>query len=394
MKKIYQNFDKMEVTFQCIVPKHIINKIREAQQEAKQLRRDAYIKLGESKAYIAVAESGMKGGFTYRICTGDDGIIFAIRDSEDPFGWNVKASISSLMLAIYGYKETKEKLLSFLIDDLMAKAATSQSIPTERVSRFDFCIDFLSQKDFVPDPKCFFVKNRSKKRYQGNIPNLSPLDFFIIDQGKDIQTITIGTMPNRQITIYNKSREIKYSQKTYWWNLWGLDSSKTKGDIWRVEVRLGKKELNKWNIRRFSDFEKKAGDAIIHMLKDYRYVIPNLNDSNRARWRLEPFWQDCIDAAKDYLAEYICNAERNEIQLILLGEMQKRYHLQLCGMMPGYAACHGYDISEIPAVLDIAREEIIGTMRSNPKKFQLNYNKSEKKFEYLQGKKQMPITTE
>jgi hypothetical protein len=386
MKKIYQNFDKMEVTFQCAIPRYLLETIKEAQQEAKQSesRNDVFIKLGTNQPYVAVAESGMKGGFTYRINTGNDGVIWAIRDSENENGWNVKASISSLMLALYGYEETKEKVLQFLVEDLKAIPPEDMGAPLERVSRFDFCIDFLAENNFVPDPKCFLAKNRSKKRYQGNIPNINPLDFFIIDQGKDIQTITIGMMPNRQITIYNKSREIKYSQKGYWWNLWGLNPEEIKFDIWRVEIRLGKKELNKWNIRRFKDFERKAGDAIIQALKEYRYIIPNLNDQNRARWPLEPFWKECIKAAQNYLAKYICNAKRNEIITILREEMQQRYHTQLCGMMPGYAAINGYDISEIPTVLDLFRGKVLDTVRKNPKKFKMNYEKSEKKFNSLQ----------
>lgn len=256
------------------------------------------------------------------------------------------------MLALNGYENTKNIILSFLIEELNAISPENSDFPLERISRFDYCFDFLAD-NFVPDAKRFLTHNRSKRRYQGNIANIPPLDFLIVDQGKNIQTITIGKMPNRQITIYNKRREIVASKKSYWWQLWELNPAEIKSDVWRVEVRAGKKELNKWNLRRFEDFEKKSGDVIISMLKDYRYVIPNEKDKNRARWAMEPFWKECIESAHDYLAEYISNASREEIVAGIKEEISKRYKAFLSGSLTSYAALHGYDISEMPGVLEL-----------------------------------------
>ena len=386
MKKIYQNFDGFDVTFQCALPRHILDDLKKAQQEAKDTRKGVYLDLGKSKTQVEVAENGMKGGFAFRFDTGLDGAIWAVADSDHAERWNVKVSAKSLMLALYGYRETKNKILDFLIEELKAIPPENHDTPLERVSRFDFCVDFLADNDFVPDAKCFLTHNRSKKNYQGQIANISPLEHFsIIDQGRDVQTITIGKMPNRQITIYNKRREILVTRKIYWWDLWGINPDEIKSNIWRVEARAGKKELNKWNLRRFSDFEEKAGDVIISLLKDYRYVIPN-SDRNRARWSYEPFWKTCISSAKNYLAEYICNAERKEIISGIREEIIRRYQAHINGVLTSYAAVQGLDISEIPTVLEGVNKDVIEAIRKNPQKFKINYEKSEKKFEFLHAK--------
>jgi hypothetical protein len=220
----------------------------------------------------------------------------------------------------------------------------------------------------------------------GNISNASGLDFSIIHQGRDIQTITIGKMPNRQITIYNKRREIMVTKKSYWWDLWQLNPDAIKFDIWRVEVRAGKKELNKWNLRRFRDFENKAGDVIIRVLKDYRYIIPSEKDKNRNRWPCEPFWKECISSAQNYLVEYICNAERREIISGQKKEIIKRYKAHINGVLTSYAALQGLDISEIPTVLEGVNGDVIDAIRKNPQKFQNYFNKAEMKFEFINGK--------
>lgn len=383
MKKIYQNFDGLDVTFQCAIPRHIIQALKTAQQEAKDTRKGVFITIGKSQTQIEVAENGMKGGFAYRFDTGVDGAIWAIGESDDTKRWNVKVSAHSLMLALYGYEETKNKILKFLIEELNAIPPENRDAPLERVSRFDFCVDFLANNEFVPDPKCFLTHNRSKKRYQGNIPNIPPLDFVFVDQGRDIQTITIGKMPNRQITVYNKRREILASKKLYWWKLWGINPDEFKGNVWRVEIRAGKKELNKWNLRRFADFEKKAGDVIIALLNDYRYVIPNEKDKNRNRWPLEPFWKECILSAKNYLAEYICNAERGEIISDCAEVIQKRFRDHINGTITSYAAVQRLDISEIPTVLDKVRSDFLTDLRNNRQKFEKNHKKAENKYEFL-----------
>ena len=387
MQKIYQNFDGLDMTFQCAIPRYILNKLELAQNQAVETRKGVIITIGKSQIPVEVAHNGMRGGYTYRFDTGLDGAIWAIANQESPEQYNVKVSVKSLCLALHGYQATKERILDFLINELNAIAPENQNAPLERISRIDYCFDFLMDNNFVPDPKCFLTHNKCKKSYQGDIPNLSPLDFICLEQGKEIQTITIGKMPNRQITIYNKAQEIKDKQKIYWWDIWGINPKENNPNIWRVEVRAGKKELNKYQLRRFGNFEKKVGDVIINILKDYRYVIPNENDTNRNRWPLAAFWQICVDSTNQCLAEYMCGAERSNIIQGHQEMIVNRYRDHLKGMFTNYTAAKGFDISELPTVLEGFYEDILESVNKNPQKFRKNHKKAEMKFEFLHGKK-------
>ena len=387
MKKIYQNFDALDMTFQCAIPRYILNKLEAAQEKAIETKKGVVIEIGKSQTSVEVAFNGMKGGYAYRFNTGLDGAIWAIANNENPEQYNVKVSPRSLCLALYGYYETKNKILDFLINELNAIPPKDRDAPLERVSRIDYCFDFIADNNFVPDPNCFLTHNKCKKKYQGNIPNISPLDFICVEQGKEIQTIMVGKMPNRQITIYNKTKEIQANQKIYWWDIWGINPKEIKGTIWRVEVRAGKKELNKYQLRRFSNFEKKAGDVIINILKDYRYVIPNPNDTNRNRWPLEAFWQVCVDSTNEYLAEYMCGAERRNIIEGHQEMVVNRYRDHLKGTFTSLTAAQGFDISELPTVLEGFHKDILESVSKNPQKFRKNHEIAEKKFEFLHGKK-------
>ena len=88
------------------------------------------------------------------------------------------------------------------------------------------------------------------------------LSTYSSSNGEAINTIRIGEMPERQAVIYNKTKEITASSKRFWWEIWGIDQKPFKEgfkQIWRIEVRAGKDELNKWGLKRFKNFEDKAG---------------------------------------------------------------------------------------------------------------------------------------
>lgn len=387
MKKIYQNFDGLDVTFQCAITRHILRKLEAAQSKAIEQKRGVIITLGKSEIPVEVAHNGMKGGYAYRFDTGLDGAVWAIANNENPQMYNVKVSVKSLCLALHGYHETKNRILDFLIHELNAIPPENHDAPLERISRIDYCFDFIADDNFIPNAKCFLTHNKCKKKYQGDIANVSPLEFICLEQGREIQTIMIGKMPNRQIVFYNKTKEIQASKKLYWWDIWGIKPENKTPNIWRVEARAGKKELNKYQLRRFENFEKKAGDVIYNILYDYRYVVPNENDTNRNRWPIADFWQKCMSGTKECLADYMCGAERRDIieghQKMILD----RYRTYLKGILTSFTAAQGLDISELPTVLEGFNKDMLESVRNNPEKFRKNHEKAEKKFEFMHGKK-------
>jgi hypothetical protein len=53
----------------------------------------------------------------------------------------------------------------------------------------------------------------------------------------------------------------------------------------------------KWYLKRFKDFEAKAGDVIAAILETIRYTEPLKNYLNRTRWPMYPIWQVSLKTA-------------------------------------------------------------------------------------------------
>lgn len=289
-----------------------------------------------------------------------------------------RGAMDSLCLALYGYEKTKEKILRTLSEAILAKGPEyNDHIPQERISRIDYCFDFHFTEEFQPSYLNFVCAGRTKKGVLGEL-------FMQAEcTGQFIEYVRIGKMPNRQVVIYNKTREISATKKSYWWQLWGLEKSEFKGDIWRVEIRAGKKELNKWNLRTFTDFKKMVGDVISTTLDEFKYTTPNPNDKNMTRWPMSPIWQKAIKASQSNLLIYSSKASRKRVIKELKENVINNYKKLIFGIFVGYTAAAGKDISEIPGVMELVCDEILEQAAHNPAKFKQKYKKKLQEFAQL-----------
>lgn len=281
-----------------------------------------------------------------------------------------------MSLALYGYQAVKAALLHKL--NLLQAQGPQGGPPIERISRLDYCLDFLFPDTFNPDPTHFIAHQKCKKTSHLEKPTISA---FTNTQGDEYQTITIGKMPGRQASLYNKSNEIKASNKAYWRDIWQLDQ-KPAGTVWRVEVRAGKDELDKWNVKRFSEFEEKVGDVIISILKAMRYTVPT-SDSNRWRWPMAPFWQSAIEASTQALEPYICQASREKILRDYRLNVVNRYKTHILGSVIGYAAASERDPAEIGAVITELGQDMMGMVMDDQDRFLEKYDNANNKFRFL-----------
>jgi hypothetical protein len=378
MKLIYQNFDGLDVTFQGIVSKAILSQLEEAKLKAQENKKDCLIKLGPDQLPVMVAETGAPGGYRYRFNTGMDGETWMVADSTNNECWNVRVSVSSLGLALNGYAKTKERLYQRLKQLEASGIAQTESGLLERISRFDYCFDFHTEDEFKPDPALLIAHQRCNKHCHSD---KEVVKAYFNATGDHVNTLRVGEMPGRQITIYNKSLEIKVSGKSYWPKIWRLDEL-PPGTVWRLEVRVGKDEMDKWGFKRFADFEAKAGDVVAHTLHIMRYVTFK-RDSNRSRWPLASFWQTAIHQAAEVLAPYSSKATREVIlrdnRLSVLG----RYKTLILGSLIGYIAAADRDISEIETVLEEFAKEVRGMGVQAREKLLAKFRLAEEKFRFL-----------
>ncbi len=380
MKLIYNNFDAFDVSFQGALPESVLIQLAEAKERAQFEKSEVLAEIGETKMKVMVAETGMSGGYRYRFKTAEiDGEIWSIAHSTNSKNWNIRVSCSSAGLALKGMEAVRSGIIKRLIalnaigpsrhnsakiNNLSATDSTISpkhsviNTPLERVSRFDYCFDFIMNSAFVVLPERFIAHQRAKKHIyseKGYIDNYTSMN------GDKVNTIRIGKMPNREATLYNKGKEISANSKQYWWHIWGLDPKIIKKDsktIWRIEVRAGKEELNKWGLNTFEDFDRKAGDVIAHILKSIRYTEPLIGDPNRSRWPMHAIWDQAYQCSNRVLEPYRSNAMRENIIRDYRENIIKGYKERLIGNLIGLTAANGLDISEIFTVIEQIQKEM------------------------------------
>lgn len=391
MHKIYQNFDKLDVAFQGAFPQHILEALERAKFEAQEKNERALTHLGKNKIKVHVAQTGSSQGFTYIFDTGPDGEKWAVVKSQDTSRWNISVSISSMGLALHGYEGMKKRLY-WLLEKFEVKAPTVINpetgkpfeTPVEAISRFDYCIDFKTDK-FEPVLDNFIGYRVKKKKINGS--------FSANKNGKRVETITVGKLPNRQVIIYDKIREIKSkpAEKAYWWEIWNIVPDTFTGQIWRVEARAGKKEVKDyWNIRSFEDLEAKSGDVIAYILDKYRYAIPNPEDRNKARWKNAPFWDAAIDATKETLAAYSSNAARGKILRGTWEEKRNSYINNITGNAVGLAALAGVEMTSLPDIFDQMKEHVQNALENESEAIAIytKFRKAEERFAFFNNQSQ------
>lgn len=375
MNLIYQNFDGLDVTFQGVLPEALLQQLEEARTEAQNNKQECYLELGPNKVRGTVAETGSPGGYRYRFDTGMDGETWFFAHSKKLDSWGIRVSVHSLSLAMYGYTGVKQRLL----DRLAAFGANGFTDPIlERVSRVDYCFDFLSTNPFSPDPSLIVAHQHCKKHCHSL---KDPIETYTNTKGDKVQTVRIGQMPGRQITIYNKTAEIREHQKPYWNDIWKR-ASLPAGEVWRLEVRAGKKELDEWGLKRFADFEAMIGDVIHTTLLAMRYIVPS-QDKNRSRWATAPFWQHALEACDNALAPYRCHADREKILNDHRLAVMNGYKQRIFGNMIGYAAASMRDPSEIEEVSAALIKEFLDSVKDNLNQFIEKYKQNENKFRFL-----------
>ena len=351
MKKLYANYDGLDVAFQCRLPLKIREQLAEAKAEALEDKKALAIALPGSGKSIEVQPHGGPGGYLFAFSTGKDGEMWFVKNSDKKKDWNVYVSVSSLNLALNGFEHVKNKLKNML--ELMGAEGegryepvtnTFTEEPLESISRFDFCIDYLSNT-FEPDANQFITHSRTTKK---------SIAVTQVDRGKEVESITVGKMPNRQVTIYNKTAEIKVHNKLYWYNLWGIqDPEQLDGKVWRIEVRAGKEELKKWNVKRFDQLEQLAGNIVESTLKGLKYTEEDPYDSNRSRWPLHPMWASACQAVHQALQNnYSSGAKRLDILHGLLTEKIERYEKGIMGNLISYSALTASEFEAVPEALD------------------------------------------
>ncbi len=391
MKKIYHNFDKLDVAFQGAFPPHILEELEAAKFAAQKKNEPALAYLGKDQIKVKVQQTGSAQGYTYIFDTGLDGEKWSVIKSQDTTRWNIGVSVSSMGLALHGYEAVKQRIYA-LLESFEVKAPSTISpktgkphtSPIEAIGRVDYCIDFVTNH-FEPDPDNVIGYRLKKKTTSSS--------FSASGTSKENETMLAGKLPNRQVTLYNKIKEVKAkpAEKSYWWDVWGINPKTFDKQIWRVEARAGKRELKDyWQIYSFEDLETKIGDVMAYILSKYRYATPNPHDKNKARWKNAPFWDEAITTVKTNLADYSSNADRGKVMRGTWNEKYATCRNNVQGNAINLAVLLGIKMTDLPNVFDRIKEEMQNALENEDDAIALykKYLRAEERYTFFNNETQ------
>ncbi|WP_439515610.1 hypothetical protein [Oceanibaculum nanhaiense] len=379
MEIIYQGFDGLDFAIRANIPQEFADRLEEAQLEAQKTREPA---LSDYRGVeMHVAESGARGGYAFRCDTGKDGAIWFFKRPNPNDPWGVRVSLNSLALALYGLGGVREQIFGML--DALGMSVMPDGVS---ISRVDYAIDFLAP-GFVLEPAHFVMHSRARRK-----------DYFEGKQvnGKSdrVESVTIGTMPGKQIIVYDKRADVIAKNKREWWEIWNagrrnvgkaeLDRHDRDGaQIWRVELRAGKHHLKVfWGIRSFADLDNKLGDLYRRMHETMRYTLPR-PDTHRSRWPVHPLWRMAGEAMAGDLAEMTSNAEPQRVKEIKRKAHAELLQRQIQGTQASLAVIEGYVSRDYLDFLAVSHDQAAVDARENPDDLEEKMAKARRRYVFM-----------
>ena len=190
MNVLYSGFDTLIFAVKGAANPVALKYLEIVKNLAVKAQQDTLIEFNGCKLKGLIAPTGAKGGYAYLLKIGGElGHVIQLKHNLNRNEWNAHVKIRALSLAIHGWEVALEKALS----DLDSIGFSTQEISLNRV---DYAMDFLNA-GIVLDPTHFIAHSRVKKAaYKVEVNAFS--------RGQSCETVTVGKMPNRQVTIYDK----------------------------------------------------------------------------------------------------------------------------------------------------------------------------------------------
>lgn len=308
-KKLYSGFDALYVAFAGAASLAVREQLADAKNEAGLSGVPQRVSIRGHEGHVKA--TGASGGYAFIFDEGELGLKILIKDHSDHENWNIFIEASAQCLVLNGLKKTKKLMFKMLKD--FGVIVTGHSI-----NRVDYAVDFETDS-FELKPELFVAHQAStiKRYYEGCVSDYAGKrykeepEYISVIGGSKITSVTIGSMPNRQIIVYNKKKEVNSKRKLHWYKIWGVKKDEC-ADIYRVEVRAGKTHLKDWNIVTFDDLENSIGTVFLDALKSIRYVETR-DVSNISRAPLHDLWLNVIDIFTNKLWDFISNITRGRL---------------------------------------------------------------------------------
>ncbi|MCR9215533.1 MAG: replication initiation factor domain-containing protein [Proteobacteria bacterium] len=288
MDIVHSGYDSLKLTVDVDIPEEFLGVLMEAKQIATGQNSP------EVTSYngidIQVRKTG--GVSAFSVSTGEYGAEWYFLDPHNKPKNNpgIQVDFRAFLLASGGIEAAKAQF-----QECMSAFGIRYADHLVKVSRVDFAVDILAP-GFEPVRKRIIAPPNTRSQERDAEPGTEH------GIGEKVSGVTAGHISNRQLSIYNKRREIIDNKKLGWVEIWNdrrmheskpaIDlKDKHNSQVWRFELRMGSKQLrNRWEIRSWDDLEARIGDALEEFMQKVRYTYPD-GDSNRSRWPTHPVWK-------------------------------------------------------------------------------------------------------
>ena len=289
---VHQGFDTLDLAIKGALAEPVLEQLEAAREIAETTQREQIVTIGQAGQRFLVQPHGQRGGYRYVLTNGPTGAIFSIKANPDPDEWNLFISVRAACLLTKRYEGAKQ----WLFDTIIGMGGV---IRDHSVNRLDYAVDILAT-DFTLDMANFVAPGHAKisahwESEHSIGDNGEPIQPVI--RGGRFETVTIGKMPRRQVILYDKRRAAIDKKEPHWFEEWGVDRNDPGQQVWRVEIRAGKKALEKGHIKRNFDAIDTDFPAFLHRaMQEIRYVTGKNEHSNVSRAVTHPLWEAAADA--------------------------------------------------------------------------------------------------
>ena len=284
---VYSGIDTLDVAFKGAFSKSVLETLETARTDAETSDQVQPAQLGPGLSPVLVKPSGRKGGYRYVFDNGPAGAIFAAKPGCDPTQWNLFVSLRALRLLTLGYEGSK----AWLSDTL---AAMGFDITGISVNRIDYAVD-IHAPSFELDIENLITPAQAKARSHWSKESWFEEDKHqpkSVLRGRRFESVTIGTMPNRQVILYDKRRAAFDKRELYWFDAWHLDQNDPTSRVWRAEIRAGRDALAKLipHERTYEAVEAQLKPFLTKTTQDIRYLEGPSAQKNVSRIPSHKLW--------------------------------------------------------------------------------------------------------
>jgi len=162
------------------------------------------------------------------------------------------------------------------LSNLIGELGAITQPPT--VSRIDLCVDFVTEVDFVKLPRGAWVSRAHQ--------------FTTYYDRKHITGFTFGQSGDFSARLYNKTLELKKSNKQYLVPLWQAAGWDGVADVWRLEFQIRRNILSEASLRTIAETMRLATALWDYATTEWlRLTEPSETDQTQTRWPTHPLWQ-------------------------------------------------------------------------------------------------------